>query len=333
MYGYVNPNKKIVFSDILKGVQPSWSVTEKARYVYYKLAQSVIYDTYFMYGKNKSKLREIYNKEIDIDKPEIPVVVCNTINDIYLQLLQRLGIEARKITKSSNVGRIVDVESVALIFKDENGEDIYTNIIGDLQNCRFNCFTEFFWITKSEYKEVKQCKSLDINRIKDIDKKVGIIEKDYEGTLFFQMLQNEFNNMSGEQKDDFLLVAKMEMQKMLPYNDRFSGPYERKKWYTKLLKSAMFTKKEWKNIEFFEYAKRIGKKFDIKNFVRIKLPNEEFVFYIWNENTGVYELISYDDVLEIVSKLEENNYTEKRNKSVIPTNNVEEEIEIPQEGR
>lgn len=40
------------------------------------------------------------------------------------------------------------MDDVALVFWDENEDEYYTNIVGDIENCRFGLRTEFFGITK-----------------------------------------------------------------------------------------------------------------------------------------------------------------------------------------
>lgn len=89
------------------------------------------------------------------------------------------------------------MDDVALVFWDENEDEYYTNIVGDIENCRFGLRTEFFGITKNTYKEAQDVKEISSEELKEIDIKTGSIKTDYND-IVFKLLANEVKN-----KNDF----------------------------------------------------------------------------------------------------------------------------------
>ena len=154
------------YIELLNGVQDKWTIKEKARYLYQNICKNILYDERFAYGKDKDLLHKIYNREVDIREDEDTRFICHTSNKIYYQLLSELGIKAKIIYKKATVERPIEVEDVALVFYDEEGNKYYTNITGDIENCRFRTKNCFFWNYKKFLCRCTRCKRNTSRRVK-----------------------------------------------------------------------------------------------------------------------------------------------------------------------
>ena len=65
--------EKVKYSDILAGIDESWSIKEKAKYIYNEICKISSYDERFIYSKNPELLRSIYNMKIDVEKVRVPL--------------------------------------------------------------------------------------------------------------------------------------------------------------------------------------------------------------------------------------------------------------------
>ncbi len=302
--------KKVVFSRILDGVDDSWSAKEKARYIYYQLGKQISYDRNFMFGTSEEKMKAIYHREIDIDKEEDPNVVCNTANSVYLDLLSRVGVKAKKIYSPCKIARNIDEPNVALIFYDENGDGYYTNIIGDIENCRFDCTTNYFGILQNEYEEAQNVKKISASELKVIDYKVKNIEKDYLGDLFLHYLKKEVKHSNSFKK--FLRSIGIDTSKMdrmdvmrekmkyinmyIKFEDTSTGPDERNRFYLKLFRGSVFDKMEAQRLSGFEFVKREGDTpVDSISVLELDFPDCP-VYYIFDESDRRYVQVPVDEI-------------------------------------
>lgn len=131
----------MIFASILDEINPNWSIREKARRIYTKMGEEITYDDRFSFLSDKSILKNIYFRQTDIDKDENTIMVCRPANTTYMNLLHRAGVNAELIYKKSNIKRGIEVPDVSCVFYDEDNLPIYTNIIGDLTNCKYGLRT------------------------------------------------------------------------------------------------------------------------------------------------------------------------------------------------
>ena len=60
----------MIYSELLKGINPNWSAKYKARYLYWNLCKNIVYDQRFIYGSNK---KVPYSTDDKVDNPVIRV--------------------------------------------------------------------------------------------------------------------------------------------------------------------------------------------------------------------------------------------------------------------
>ena len=319
-------NKKKIFREILDGVDPSWSCIEKARYIYYQLGKCIIFNPEYMFNSTSERIKSIFYKKVDINVPEDVELVCNTASDIYIQLLAEVGVKARKVTKPGKIKKSIDVRDVAVVFYDENDDEYFTNVLGDIENCRFDCETEFFGITKTNYEGSENVKSIPQHKLKDIDIKVHNIKEDYAGSLFFSILAEEIKssdnfksylqslsiNTDGLSDFDIQRLKMDFANRIIRFNDRNAGPSERKLFYKKFLRESLFDKLECKRMKPFEFLKREnGVPVDSIDVIELDLEDCP-VYYVFDEDKSTLIQIIPEDLLERID-----GYTETHNKHLL----------------
>lgn len=302
--------EKFVFSKILEGVDCSWSAKEKARYIYYQLAKRISYDRRFMFGTSEAEMHAIYNRVVDVDMEESPEMVCNSANKVYLELLTRAGVKSEIIYSPSKIKRNIPAPNAALKFYDENGDEYYTNIIGDIENCRFDCMTHYFGIVQNNFEDAQNVKAISSSELNEMDKKVRNIREDYVGELFFYFLKKEVKNSNTFRK--FLQSIGVDTSKMdrldimrekmkyinmyIRFDDVSTGPDERNKFYLRLFRGSVFDQMEAERLSGFEFVKRNSNgTIESTSVLELNLPDCP-VYYVFDENERRYIQVSVDEI-------------------------------------
>ena len=193
--------KEIRYADILNGIDESWSIKEKAKYIYWQICKVSSYDERLIYSKNPQLLQSIYNKTVSVDKYTEPKLICRALCSVYSELLNRLGIKNKLISKPSSIKSITNIEDFALIFYDEENNPYFTAVAADLQRCKYGMKTNFFGGCDSNYQEGTRNKVVIIKSYeqKEIDKKIGYIGKsEIYSDLIFDLIQGDI-----KQKNEF----------------------------------------------------------------------------------------------------------------------------------
>ena len=324
------------YIELLDEIDESWTTIEKARYLYRQICKNIAYDERFAYGEDESLMKDIYYGNVDIRKDADIRKVCNTANKIYLQLLKELNIKAQLIYKKAIVNRKILVQDVALVFWDENGDKYFTNIAGDIENCRFGLRTVFFGIKKNNYEEAQDVVEIPNDILKKIDLKTGSIKLDYND-IVFKLLANEVKNTSNFLKfleaqgidtkklsrDDILKNKIYYINKLIKFRDRTAGPDELKKFYKRLFCTSVLDKFESKKFDTYEFVKSDGEEVNILSIIELKLKQEEPIYYMFSKEEMTYIQLSKNEVLEATKGLKE-----RKNKKML----IEEDKKPTYEG-
>ena len=131
------------YNELLKGINSSWSVKEKVKYLYEQVCINSIYDERIEYSKDEALIKNIYYRNIDIKKEQGNKVVCYTICQILQQLLNEINIKSRLVREVSRIQRPVKIKDVALVFQDGDNE-YFCSPVGDIQNCKYGIMPVFF---------------------------------------------------------------------------------------------------------------------------------------------------------------------------------------------
>lgn len=259
------------FITLLDQVDAHWSIKEKAKYIYRNLGKILCYDERFMFSNNVSLLEKIYFKTIDIEQDEEVQIVCRTANLIYYQLLKKLGIDVELIYKRSKIERAISIDDVALVFYDELGRKIYTNIIGDLENCKFDLRTEYFGISQNPYETAQDVVEISTLENEQIDRKIKEIRGDYS-EVFFNRLTDEVKSpncfktflstlgieTSHLSREEILKLKMHYVTQFVKFYDQTAGFDERRQFYKRLFLGSVLDKIEKKNFRYYEFFKEDG---------------------------------------------------------------------------
>ncbi len=323
------------FVELLNGLDESWSAKEKAKYLYDRICKNITYDERFAYGKNPELLSAIYYSDVSIHDEEDKRKICRTANLLYHQLLKEAGVTSKVIYRKSNVPRPIDIEDAALIFWDEAGDKYYTNIIGDIENCRFGLRTNFFGITKNLYEEAQDAKAIPNEELMQIDQKTGCIRRDYNNILFTlladevkntgnfkKFLQAQGIDTSNMSREEILKNKLQYLNKLIKFRDQTAGPDEIKKFYQKLFCASAIDKFESKKFNTYEYIKENEGELDIFSIIEIDLASAP-IYYIYSEMEQSYVQITQEELKEKID-----GYRERKGKKRLDERNEAENKEI-----
>lgn len=328
------------YIEILEGIDTNWSIKEKAKYIYHKIGKVSSYDERFEYGTNVTLLEDIYYRDIDLEKDEDTKLVCNSGNKLFLKLLQKLGIDAELIYKKPKNKRLIDVDDVALIFYDEDGNKYYTNLMGDLENCKYGLETVFFGSIINEYSKAQDVKEISREEKKQIDEKIGYLRNGEYSDIVFKLINNEVKNTNNFKKflnsegidtknlsrEQILRFKIKYITNLIRLRDETVGPSEIKQFYRRLFNSATLDKFESKIFKTYQFSKQENDEVDIVLCLSINVQ-DEMIYYVFSEDEHTYIPISCDELLEKVD-----GYKEKAGKILVVNKPVkdeeEEDIEI-----
>lgn len=320
----------MILNNILLGIKAEWSIIEKVRYIYIMICKEIKYDERFLYSKNPKLLKRIYYKSVSINEDIDSKVVCNTANILFSQLMNRLGIKNKLIYKKSKIKREIDIYDVACVFYDENGNKYYTNIVGDIENCKFGLKTAFFGTIENEYEEAQDVSPILSDTLFQIDRKIGYIKK-YYSDIVLELLKSEVkntNNFKNFLKRQNIDIEKLSEEQIIRYKiiflneyvkfrDKTAGPFEKKKFYKTLFGNSVLNKLEKRNFESYEYIKEEGENVDIILLIVINLQTNPTYFYYSNENE-CYITIRKEDLQKMLKGYRSN----KENKNIFNFNVV-----------
>lgn len=321
----------MIFAELLKQIKEEWTTKEKVRKIYLLLGQNISYDTRFEYSNNLSLLRQIYDRDVDIDSEESTCLVCNSTNKVFKALLDRLGIRAELVYKPSSVQRKIDIKDVALIFWDADGNKYYTNIIGDIFNCKYGLRTKYFGSTRNFYKEAQDVTQISQEELMIIDIKIGFIRLDYNNA-FFEILAEEVKDtnrfrkfLASEGYDlrsltrDNVLKLKIDyLTKLISFRDKTAGPDELKNFYKKLFCASALDKFESNKFRTYEFSKEENGSLKLISCIEINLHGN-IIYYIYSEEKQTYIQITNEEFLEKIQ-----GYSERKGKLPQILNNDKE---------
>lgn len=326
--------ENVIYSEILNGVDKSWSFIKKAKYVYNQICKLSRYDERAVYSKNKSLINSMYYSDINVDEPMEPVLVCRSLNLVYSKLLKRLGISCRCIEKPSYLQD--GYNDVALIFYDESGNCFFTNIAADIQWCKYGMKTQFFGTFNKNYPDLNSdaavVKVLSEQELREIDEDIGYVKRDGDySDIVFRLISSEvkqnveFKKLlvttpdivrqylskqgvrdvpDGELQEyisrfdaDDIIQIKMMVVNLIKHHD-FSFGYIENKSQSKSIFNSIFDKTEKKLYDSFDMVKESANGIEVLSIIRIKIKSE-YLYYKYSQETHEYELMSIEEALLI----------------------------------
>ena len=345
----------MIYAKLLEGINPQWSVKEKAKYLYEQVCINSYFDDRIDYTEDEDLIRRIYYRDVNIDEDETDLVVCRTASLILYQLLARAGIKSRLVKEKPNIlSGGSGVEDVALVFYD--GEDEYfCNPVGDIQNCKYTMMPRHFGIKKHRYSEVKNVKKITPKENREIDRKIGYIPKLENGQKDDEIVEDSYSNIvlkeiikevkdtqrfmlkkkkkgitipeavtdeELEKNRDLIVSEKLKMiTELIKWKNRKISTNERKQLYVILFKTSIFNRYEKSRLRNYYFYRQEGDSVDIIPVVELRLATGP-IYYIYSKEENTYISISYPELREKI-----NGYKEKSNKRLLIEDSIKEEEE------
>ena len=240
------------------------SITHKARTLYIELGKRSFYDRDFeslMFGEEEQY--SIYSDKI-YASPNI--IVCTTLIKQYKSLLDMVNIRNKILI--DNLGHY------SLVYYDENGQEIFTDLTQDLKNIQFNCRTSYFG--KDQFSD---------KTIRDIDILIGYItnRRGYSDDYWDMLKQRlDSSKLSDRSKLELTLASLKEFGDLTKL-----GEAELASLYNKFVKYCIGGNA---NIAFYSIRSSTGE----QNFVELREKNK-IIRYKLNKATLEFEL---DKIME-----------------------------------
>ena len=344
----------MIYAKLLEGINPQWSVKEKAKYLYEQVCMNSKYDIRMEYTDRADLIEKIYYRNINIDEDQTDLVVCNTICNILQQLLEREGIKSKLVRVKTKASRPLEVDDVALVFYD--GEDEYfCSPIGDIQNCKYRMRPKNFGSKRVIYKEARNVKGISLEENRKIDREIGYITKLEEGQeedpvvedsysdFVFKEIAEEVKNIENfktflaeqglivpearteeeiEKFRDLIVSEKVKtVTDLIKWKSNNAGENEIKQFYIKLFHTATLNKKEGERFRAYDFYKENGDSLETISVIEIMLTTGP-IYYIYSREEDTYIFVTYTELKERI-----NGYSERKNKRLLIDEEYEEGIE------
>lgn len=313
----------MVYSKILEEVKNEWSTDEIVIYLLYRICQESYYDVRVKYlGDDIDLHRKIYYGYKDIDKDEDNRIVCNTGVRILHDLLERLGIYSEIVYSSKDDG-------AELIYKDENGNYKFVNLITNLLSCKLDLLPRSIGLGKKQIQNYeidkpiteihfedlkKMCEKLQICKRSDWEDLLEALRKKLKNNNSFrgylkEISQNDeermksIDNMSNydilEEKLDFI-------SKYIPCEIKNAGPSEIQQFYMWLIWGNTLNRNERKSGAIMKnYFKRIGDEVDVINVIQKTDKDGISKYYIYSSDLKTYKkMASVEEFIKNISGYE-----------------------------
>ena len=178
-------NKGTNLELLIQKIPQKLTQIEKARWVYIELGKMFQYDVNFFYADHETA-KEMYYQEVDIENIDQLNLICRPINQIYIEILKRVGIEAQIITFPGKYTH----NHVACRINTNDQKQYVTDLTMDLYRIKKGLRTQHF--AYSAYEEKDEIPFKD--EMQEMDDKINYT---YHGLYMedvLQMIKEEMAN-------------------------------------------------------------------------------------------------------------------------------------------
>ena len=345
----------MIYAKLLEGINPQWSVKEKAKYLYEQVCINSYYDDRQEYTRSAELIRRIYYRDIDIAKDQTNLVVCNTICIILKQLYEKAGIDCRLVKEETNVSRPIDVDDTAIVFYDGNDE-YFCSPIGDIQNCKYTMMPKNFGNKKHRYTEAKNVKEITPKENREIDREIGYLPKLEDGQKEDEKIEDSYSDVvfkeiaeevkstqhfiqwlaiqgivipkaktpeEIEKVRDLIINEKIKtVTELIKWKSSYTGINDMKQFYIKLFNRATLNKKEKSRFRVYEFFKQEDDLIDFISVIELRLTTGA-IYYVYSKEECTYIFVTYTELKERIR-----GYKERKGKNLLMDEISIEEREI-----
>ena len=289
-----------IFDDIISGINPEWTETQKYKYLYNQTGIMLSYDLNVSQHTVNANFHEKYSRNIftSISKNW---GICASFAAIYDYLCYKCDLDSTILSEDDHD---------YVMISNSNGEDYLTDPTYDAARLKFGLKTRNFAIPKEEFEKnshhLKQTEadeyefaSLDNEEIKEIDKSIGYLEN-FGGDYTDEALGKLANGLEGNTFDEKAMNFIERIKNIKTIGRPTDSDYvEIIKWILSKSTDIEFAKK----INVASYAYEDTKELPRKIVFKIEEDNENKKYYVFDYRTKEYKEVNELDLINVDKEL------------------------------
>ena len=289
-----------IFDNIISGINPEWTETQKYKYLYNQTGIMLSYDLNVSQHTVNANFHEKYSRNIftSISKNW---GICASFAAIYDYLCYKCDLDSTILSEDDHD---------YVMISNSNGEDYLTDPTYDAARLKFGLKTRNFAIPKEEFEKnshhLKQTEadeyefaSLDNEEIKEIDKSIGYLEN-FGGDYTDEALGKLANGLEGNTFDEKAMNFIERIKNIKTIGRPTDSDYvEIIKWILSKSTDIEFAKK----INVASYAYEDTKELPRKIVFKIEEDNENKKYYEFDYRTKEYKEVNELDLINVDKEL------------------------------
>lgn len=274
--------------NILRRMPANLTQIEQARYIYLQLGKLFTFDEKYWLGNSKTR-RTIYRAAKKVHSPKdlkSNKVICVSISNTYISLLEKMGIEAEAVHAEDDV-------HVYTIFKID-GVEYEADLQRDMKFIQAHRKTRSF----GREPDYSTRKLISDEQMQEMDDKFGYT---YEGDEYLAILIDRL-------RDKLELLPNMEqkikyaLKKIERYEADTDMGFVEKMLYYEMILPDVLSSKESKKVQIMDmYVEEDGER-KYTCCISANKEKNEYVRYMYSEKTGTFLPIDEQELIKLMSE-------------------------------
>ena len=274
--------------NILRRMPANLTQIEQARYIYLQLGKLFTFDEKYWLGNSKTR-RTIYRAAKKVHSPKdlkSNKVICVSISNTYISLLEKMGIEAEAVHAEDDL-------HVYTIFKID-GVEYEADLQRDMKFIQAHRKTRSF----GREPDYSTRKLISDEQMQEMDDKFGYT---YEGDEYLAILIDRL-------RDKLELLPNMEqkieyaLKKIENFEADTDMGFVEKMLYYEMILPDVFSSKESKKVQIMDmYVEKDGER-KYTCCISANKEKNEYVRYMYSEKTGTFLPIDEQELIKLMSE-------------------------------
>lgn len=274
--------------NILRRMPANLTQIEQARYIYLQLGKLFTFDEKYWLGNSKTR-RTIYRAAKKVHSPKdlkSNKVICVSISNTYISLLEKMGIEAEAVHAEDDL-------HVYTIFKID-GVEYEADLQRDMKFIQAHRKTRSF----GREPDYSTKKLISDEQMQEMDDKFGYT---YEGDEYLAILIDRL-------RDKLELLPNMEqkieyaLKKIESFEADTDMGFVEKMLYYEMILPDVLSSKESKKVQIMDmYVEKDGER-KYTCCISANKEKNEYVRYMYSEKTGTFLPIDEQELIKLMSE-------------------------------
>lgn len=274
--------------NILRRMPANLTQIEQARYIYLQLGKLFTFDEKYWLGNSKTR-RTIYRAAKKVHSPKdlkSNKVICVSISNTYISLLEKMGIEAEAVHAEDDL-------HVYTIFKID-GVEYEADLQRDMKFIQVHRKTRSF----GREPDYSTRKLISDEQMQEMDDKFGYT---YEGDEYLAILIDRL-------RDKLELLPNMEqkikyaLKKIESFEADTDMGFVEKMLYYEMILPDVLSSKESKKVQIMDmYVEKDGER-KYTCCISANKEKNEYVRYMYSEKTGTFLPIDEQELIKLMSE-------------------------------